>query len=58
MMNQHNKKLAEQARKRRAMFYRLHTRKKSPLSGVALAKLYRVSKQRMQFMLRLAESEL
>ena len=57
MLNSHNKKLAEQGRKRRAMYYRLHTRKKNPLTGVELAKRFGTSHQRMSFMLRQAKQE-
>jgi hypothetical protein len=58
MLNSHNRKLAVKARKRRAMLYRVHTRKKNPLSGVELAKLHGISHQRMNLMLRQAEDEL
>ncbi|OFZ69073.1 MAG: hypothetical protein A2V79_11670 [Betaproteobacteria bacterium RBG_16_56_24] len=55
MDNLFNKKLAEQARKRRTMFYRLHINKK--LSATELAKRYGMSRQCMSLMLNRAKAE-
>lgn len=57
MLNSYNKKLAEAGRRRRAMFYRLHTHKTTPLSATELARKYRISPQRMSYMLRQAKQE-
>lgn len=55
MTNFYNKKLAEQGRARRAMFYRLHITKK--LTATNLARRYGVSPQRMSAILRQAKKE-
>jgi len=52
----YNAKLAEQARKRRAMYYRLHINK--GLTATALAKQYGVTHQCMSKMLRRAKEDL
>lgn len=56
----HNAKLAALGRKRRAMYYRLHTNKNKPWkerTATALAKRFGVTPQRMGFMLRQAAKE-
>ena len=55
MTNSYNAKQAELARKRRAMYYRLHTQKN--ITGSALARRFGISHQRMNFLLRLAKGE-
>ena len=52
----YNEKLAEQARKRRAMYYRLHINK--GLTATELARRYGVSHQCMSLMLRRAKRDL
>jgi len=54
MENGYNKKLAEQAKKRRARFYAQHVNGKS---CVELAKKNSISHQRMSILLKLAEQE-
>jgi len=54
MTNSYNKKQAELARKRRAIYYRLHA---NGISGPALARRFGISHQRMSFMLRQAAKE-
>ena len=51
----HNAKVAEQARKRRAMYYRLHTTK--GLSVSDLARRYGVTRQCMSVMIRRAKED-
>lgn len=51
-MNSHNKKLAEQGRKRAEMFLRLHINKKIPV--VELARRYGMSRQRMSYLIKKA----
>ena len=51
----YNREQAEQAKKRRAMFYRLHINKK--LSVKDLAKRFKVSYERMRVQIRQAEAE-
>jgi len=55
MDNAFNKKLAEKARKRRAMYYRLHINK--GLSAAELGRRYGVSRQRMSLMLSKAAKD-
>ena len=51
----HNAKVAEKARKRRAMYYRLHIT--NGLSVSDLARRYKVSRQCMSVMLRRAKED-
>ena len=59
MLNSYNKKLAEQGRKRRAMYYRLHIGSKNipGLSCSDLARRFRVSRARMSQLLMQAREE-
>ena len=52
----YNAKIAEQARKRRAMFYRMHL--KQGLTATELARRYGVTHQCMSAMLRKAKKDL
>ncbi len=56
MINFHNKRMAELARKRRAMYYRLHI--KNEITATDLARRFGISHQRMSFMLRQAAEEI
>jgi hypothetical protein len=61
MLNSHNKKLAEQGRKRRAMYYRLWNKgdkSNKGLSSSDLARRYRVSRARMSILLTQAVEDL
>jgi DNA-binding transcriptional regulator LsrR (DeoR family) len=55
MTNPYNKKKAEEARLRRAMFYRLHINK--GLNSTELARRYGISRQRMDDLLKQAKIE-
>ena len=54
--SRHNAKVAEQARKRRAMYYHLHISK--GYSAIELAKKYGVTRQCMGVMLKRAKEDL
>ena len=54
ILNSHNKKLAEQGRKRRAMYLKLH---RSGLSNSDLARRFQISRARMSQLLLRAELE-
>lgn len=52
----HNAKVAEQARKRRAIYYRLHINKRLTVSD--LARRYGVTRQCMSIILRRAKEDI
>lgn len=58
MTNSYNKKQAEIARRRRAMYYRIYVKgKPNGLTQEQLARRFKISQQRMGVMLKQAEGE-
>jgi len=58
MTNAYNKKQAEIARRRRAMYYRLYVKgKPKGLTQEQLARQFKISQQRMAVMLKQAKEE-